>query len=369
LGGDMMQIGIVGLPNVGKSTLFNALTNDNAGAENYPFCTIDPNIGVVKVPDKRLKILNNMFQPEEKTPTTIKFVDIAGLVKGASKGEGLGNKFLANIREVDAIAHVIRCFKDKDIAHINGSLDPIRDIEVIDTELIMSDLSILTNRRKKTKRMLKTGEKKYQEEIKIIDKLIELLERGNNIREVDLNRPANDLIEELELLTAKPVIYIANITEKVLNENSPPILEKVKEYAKIKNITVVPISASIEEELSGMKSDEKDFFLKELGLEEVGLDLIIKKSYDLLGLITLYTTTGGKEVRATTVKKNTRAPVAAGKIHSDMEKGFIKAEVIDFNDLHKVGSLKQAGNKGLLRIEGKDYIIKDGDVCYFHFNV
>ena len=365
----MVQIGIIGLPNVGKSTIFNALTNDEAGAENYPFCTIDPNIGVVEVPDKRLDILYNMFQPKKKTPTIIEFVDIAGLVKGASKGEGLGNQFLANIREVDAIAHVVRCFKDKDIAHVDGELDPIRDIEVIDTELIMSDLSTLKKRRKKTERMLKTGEKKYKEELEVIDNLIEHLEEGKNIRELKIDRDINKLIKELNLLTAKPIIYIANIDEADINNKSSDLLNQVKNYARDKNIKVVPISASIEEDLSGLAKEEKEYFLKELDLKESGLKRIIKASYNLLNLITFFTTTGDKEVRATTVECGTKAPSAAGKIHSDMEKGFIKAEVISFNKLYEVGSFSKARDKGLLRLEGKDYKLKDGDVCYFHFNV
>ena len=364
-----MQIGIVGLPNVGKSTLFNALTNDEVGAENYPFCTIDPNIGVVEVPDKRLDVLYDMFQPEKRTPTTIEFVDIAGLVKGASKGEGLGNQFLANIREVDAIAHVIRCFKDKDIAHVDGDLDPIRDIEVIDTELMMADLATLEKRREKTERMLKTGEKKYKEEIAVIDLLMGKLEEGNNIREIEVDQASSRLIKELNLLTAKPVIYIANIDEDEIDKKEFDLLKEVETFAQQKGVQIVPISASIEEDLSGLNKEEKEYFLSELGLEEAGLKRIIKASYNLLDLITFFTTTGGKEVRATPVKAGTKAPAAAGKIHSDMEKGFIKAEVINFNKLYRAGSFSKARDKGLLRLEGKDYIIKDGDVCYFHFNV
>lgn len=364
-----MQIGIVGLPNVGKSTLFNALTNDEVGAENYPFCTIDPNIGVVEVPDKRLDVLYDMFQPEKRTPTTIEFVDIAGLVKGASKGEGLGNQFLANIREVDAIAHVIRCFKDKDIAHVDGDLDPIRDIEVIDTELMMADLATLEKRREKTERMLKTGEKKYKEEIAVIDLLMGKLEEGNNIREIEVDQASSRLIKELNLLTAKPVIYIANIDEDEIDKKEFDLLKEVETFAQQKGVQIVPISASIEEDLSGLNKEEKEYFLSELGLEEAGLKRIIKASYNLLDLITFFTTTGGKEVRATPVKAGTKAPAAAGKIHSDMEKGFIKAEVINFDKLYRAGSFSKARDKGLLRLEGKDYIIKDGDVCYFHFNV
>lgn len=363
-----MQVGIVGLPNVGKSTLFNALTSDNVGAENYPFCTIDPNIGVVEVPDRRLQKLNEMYQPEKLTPTTIEFVDIAGLVKGASQGEGLGNQFLAHIREVDAIAHVIRCFKGSDVAHVSGEINPLEDIKVLNTELMLADLATLEKRKNKTEKMLKTGEEIYKEEMEVLKRLIKKLNKEINVRELKLNNFEKKVVNELNLLTAKPVIYIANVGEEQLKGRNK-YLEKVKKYTTKKGIPGIAVSAKLEEEIAGLPSEEKEIFLEEFGLKESGLNKFIKASYKLLNLITFFTTAGGKEVRATTISKGTKAPKAAGKIHSDMEKGFIKAEVINFQKLNKIGSVSSAREKGLLRLEGKDYEVQDGDVIYFHFNV
>lgn len=363
-----MEIGIIGLPNVGKSTLFNALTEAGVSADNYPFCTIDPNVGVVEVPDKRLDDLYELFSPPEKIPATIKFVDIAGLVKGANKGEGLGNKFLSNIREVDAIAHVVRCFEDKNVSHVDKELDPIRDIEVINTELIMADLETIQKRKEKTEPMLKSGEKKYKEEFQILDKLETNLNEGIPVRNMELDNKERELVEELFLLSNKKVIYIANISESDINKTEVDCVEKIKKHAAKENTEVVRISADIEADIAELQEDESELFLEELGLEESGLNRVIKSSYNLLNLITFFTAVQ-KEIRAWTVMKGTKAPQAAGKIHSDMERGFIKAEVIGYEALMKAGSISEARNKGLLRVEGHDYVIQDGDFCYFKFNV
>ena len=363
-----MEIGIIGLPNVGKSTLFNALTNAGVSADNYPFCTIDPNVGVVEVPDKRLDNLYELFSPPKKIPATIKFVDIAGLVKGANRGEGLGNKFLSHIREVDAIAQVVRCFKDSNVTHVDNEFNPIKDIEVINTELLMADLETIEKRKEKTERMLKSGEEKYKREYKMLEKLEDNLNEGIHVRNMSLDEKERELVNELFLLTDKKVIYIANISESDINKDNIECLKKIKKYASEENTEVVPISAKIEADIAELEDEEAQLFLDDLGLEESGLNKVVKSCYSLLNLITFFTAVE-KEIRAWTVKKGTKAPEAAGKIHTDMEKGFIKAEVISYEDLISVGSLSKAREQGILRIEGHDYVIQDGDFCYFKFNI
>ena len=360
---------MVGLPNVGKSTLFNALTNAGAESANYPFCTIEKNVGIVSVPDERLDKLAEMYEPDKFTPATLEFVDIAGLVKGASKGEGLGNKFLADIREVDAIVHVVRCFEDPNIIHVDGSIDPLRDIETINLELIFSDIEIVERRIDRAKKAVK-GDKKYLAEIDFLERLKEHLENGKSARGFDFTDDERELIKSTPLLSAKPVIYAANLSEDdfVNNIDSNENYKKVCALVAEENSAVLPICAQIEAEISDMSDEDKAMFLSELGLEISGLNRIIKEGYSLLGLIS-FLTAGKPEVRAWTIKKGTKAPQAAGKIHTDFEKGFIRAEVTSFDDLMACGSMAAAKEKGLVRLEGKDYVMQDGDIVLFRFNV
>ena len=360
---------MVGLPNVGKSTLFNALTNAGAESANYPFCTIEKNVGIVSVPDERLDNLAEMYEPDKFTPATLEFVDIAGLVKGASKGEGLGNKFLADIREVDAIVHVVRRFEDPNIIHVDRSIDPLRDIETINLELIFSDIEIVERRIDRAKKAVK-GDKKYLAEIDFLERLKEHLENGKSARGFDFTDDERELIKSTPLLSAKPVIYAANLSEDdfVNNIDSNENYKKVCALASEENSAVLPICAQIEAEISDMSDEDKAMFLSELGLEISGLNRIIKEGYSLLGLIS-FLTAGKPEVRAWTIKKGTKAPQAAGKIHTDFEKGFIRAEVTSFDDLMACGSMAAAKEKGLVRLEGKDYVMQDGDIVLFRFNV
>ena len=363
-----MKLGIVGLPNVGKSTMFNSITKAGAECANYPFCTIEPNVGVVPVPDERLDALTKMYNPQKTTHAVVEFVDIAGLVKGASKGEGLGNKFLSHIRETDAIVEVVRCFEDSNVVHVDGTVDPIRDIETINLELIFADIETVNKRLDKARKNLK-ADKKYQEEIDLLEKIKENLEKGISARALEFNEEEKVLVKDMFLLTTKPILYIANISEEQMDncQNDEMVL-KVKEYAKKENAEVIPLCIKIEEELSGLNDDDKKEMLEALGLQESGLDKVIKKSYDLLGLMS-FLTAGEPEVRAWTIKKGTKAPQAAGKIHTDIERGFTKAEVVSYNDLIKEGSMLAAREKGLVRQEGKDYIMQDGDIVLFKFNV
>ena len=364
-----MKLGIVGLPNVGKSTLFNALTNAGAQSANYPFCTIDPNVGIVTVPDKRLDKLAEMYSPEKYTPAVIEFVDIAGLVKGASKGEGLGNKFLSNIREVDAIVHVVRCFEDSNIIHVDGNINSLRDVETINLELILSDLEIVEKRLDRVRKNAK-NDKSLLPELDLLERIYDALENGKSARSVQMTEEEEAMLSDVRLLSQKPIIYVANIAEDEVsggyesNENYMAL----KKYADDEGAGIIAVCAQIEAELASLEGDEKSEFLSELGIEESGLDKLIKASYSLLGLIS-YLTAGPKEVRAWTIKKGTKAPQAAGKIHSDFERGFIRAEIVAFDDLIREGNMNTVKEKGLLRSEGKDYVIQDGDVVLFRFNV
>ncbi|MGN0765816.1 MAG: redox-regulated ATPase YchF [Christensenellales bacterium] len=363
-----MKLGVVGLPNVGKSTLFNAITQAGAESANYPFCTIEPNVGVVAVPDPRLDALAKLYNSKKITPTVLEFVDIAGLVKGASKGEGLGNKFLSHIREVDAIVHVVRCFDDANITHVDGSVNPLRDIETIEFELIFADMETVQRRSAKARSSAKGGDKKYLVEADFLDRVYQELESGKPARLIEMNDDERAIINDMFLLTTKPVIYAANIGEGDIGQPDNDYVKAVKDYASRNGAKTIVLCAKIEEDLAGMDPEDKAMFQEELGIDESGLDKLVSACYELLGLIS-YLTAGEKETRAWTITKGTKAPQAAGKIHSDFEKGFIRAEIVDWQTLLELGSYTAAKEKGKVRSEGKDYVIKDGDVVLFRFNV
>ncbi|RXT08883.1 redox-regulated ATPase YchF [Ammoniphilus sp. CFH 90114] len=363
------SVGIVGLPNVGKSTLFNAITQAGAESANYPFCTIDPNVGVVEVPDERLDKLTELVVPKKTVPTAFQFVDIAGLVEGASRGEGLGNKFLSHIREVDAIAHVVRCFEDPNITHVAGKVDPISDIQVINLELILADLDSVEKKIDRMGRKVKSGDKEAKLELDVLTKLKEAFEADKPARSVELTDEEKLIVRDLHLLTMKPILYVSNVSEDgLLEADSNPLVQKVRDFAATEGAEVVVISAKVEAEIAELEGEDKKMFLEELGLEESGLDRLIRAAYSLLGLIT-YFTAGVQEVRAWTIRRNTKAPQAAAVIHTDFERGFIRAEVVAYQDLVNCGSMNAAKEKGLVRLEGKEYVVQDGDVMHFRFNV
>jgi GTP-binding protein YchF len=364
-----LSCGIVGLPNVGKSTLFNAITQAGAEAANYPFCTIDPNVGIVEVPDDRLDKLTELVVPKQTIPTAFEFVDIAGLVKGASQGEGLGNKFLAHIREVDAIVHVVRCFQDENITHVSGKIDPISDIETINLELILTDIDTVERKIERSRKNLKGGDKKVADEVACLERVKEILYEDKPARSIELNEEEALILRDLHLLTMKPVLYAANVSEgEAGNSEDNPYVQKVREYAAKTGAEVVPISARVEEEIAELEGEDKEMFLQELGLVESGLNRLIRAAYKLLGLYT-YFTAGVQEVRAWTIRKGTKAPQAAAVIHTDFEKGFIRAEVVGYDHLVTAGSMNAAKEKGWFRLEGKEYVVQDGDVMHFRFNV
>lgn len=365
-----LEVGIVGLPNVGKSTLFNAITKAGAEAANFPFCTIEPNVGVVAVPDSRLEVLHEMYNSKKTTPASVRFVDIAGLVKGASQGEGLGNKFLENIRQVDAVAHVVRCFEDANITHVEGGIDPLRDIDIIQTELCLADLEVVERRIARVVKLVKSGSKEAKAEEEVLNRIKAGLDEGKPARQLGLSAGDLEIIKEMNLLTLKPTLYVTNVAEDEVatayDENE--YVQKVKEYAKAEGAEVVAISAKVESEIAELNAEEAKAFLEDLGETESGLDRLIKAAFDLLGLQT-FLTAGSDECRAWTIVKGTTAPKAAGKIHTDFERGFIRAEIVNYDDLVANGSVAAAREKGLVRVEGKDYVMQDGDVVNFRFNV